>query len=154
MIRIRSGEDYTIHYADGAQYVGQIKQSLDGGIVRDGKGRMEYVDNVVFEGTFVDDDRCGYGILVSADGMECYKLNWNEDQMDGIGSYSNEHLNLVIYDALWSKGVLINGTLRANNTNEVYKGHFNSNMLPHGNGMLLYGDGDMYEGLFENGVRS
>ena len=118
-----------------------------------GHGRMVYNDNVVFEGSFVDDVRCGRGILISADGMERYELVWIDDQMDGIGSYVNEHLNLSIYDAVWSKGVLKNGTLRANNTSEIYKGHFNSNMLPDGNGTLLYCDGDMYEGMFENGVR-
>ena len=143
-----SDQGGVLTYASGIVYSGQFKNQVMHGLgictwpsgnfyhgywkegVRDGVGREVYASNgITYEGEWQNDQRNGYGTSVSQAG-NIYQGNWKNDQRDGYGeeiSIDTDPNNRYTYQGEWK-----------NNERE-------------GPGILRFADGQIYEGMFDNG---
>ena len=122
-------------YADGSFYEGEWKDRL-----RHGKGTYKYggtyndgENRDVYKGEWKDNSRHGKGKLIYKDGS-FYEGTW-EDGMPrhGKGTYK------------------YGGTYNYGENRDVYEGEFRDGKF-HGQGKLIYKDGSVYEGTWENGM--
>lgn len=54
--------------------------------MRHGKGKMEWLNNYVYEGDWENNKRQGYGRLTLSDG-DTYQGQFKADMFDGVGEY-------------------------------------------------------------------
>lgn len=51
-----------------------------------GKGKMEWPDNKVYEGDYLDDKKQGFGVFIWPDGRY-YEGEWKNGKQHGVGTY-------------------------------------------------------------------
>lgn len=91
----RQTKQYT--YKSGARYDG----SWLGGM-RDGQGKMQWVDGAAYEGDWKDNRAQGKGRFTYPDG-DVYEGNFYHDRSNGFGVYT--HLNGAKYEGEWYNDV-------------------------------------------------
>jgi len=107
----------------GETYEGGCKNGL-----REGKGKLIYIDGKIYEGEWKANKYQGKGTLTVPNDF-VYEGEWKESQKNGKGKQ------------IWSDG-------------EVYNGGFKDGKY-YGKGKIIYADSDssFYEGEFKNGLR-
>ena len=145
----RQGEG-TFVGTDGYRYVGDW---FEGRI--EGEGQVTYPDGAVYGGSFRNDLAHGQGEITYADGSR-YIGDWVDGVIEGVGVA--HYANGLVYEGEFAdsqqegQGVLI---MRTEDGAESYR--YDGSWLAgqrHGDAMVTYPDGAVYEGQFENGVRS
>jgi hypothetical protein len=123
------------------------------GNCRTGKGRMLYRDSSYYEGSFLNGQRNGQGIL--EDRYEYYNGSWKANALDGQGIYIRKRngYRRPIDTATYQSGNFIAGALVAGidhqSDNLYYKGEFKNGKL---NGKGVYNAAGMiYSGNFKDG---
>lgn len=166
----------TLCESDGRIYLGSFLNGL-----RHNHGMQKYTDNSVFIGEFKQNKRHGVGTLLEKEGGRIlYNGRWFEDKIDGYGvKFYNENNNKFegtflcgqrfdkgtlytadgyILDGPWARDKPISGEFNITYPNgDHYHGYVKSTQgeipVPHGSGVLKYGNGDVYEGQFIDGKR-
>ena len=165
-----------------------IKKYNDGGIYegegtlftkkRHGKGKMKYANGEIYEGSWVDDQRCGYGRLYLPKGFyESYSYSgeWKNDLLNGKGKFTDGN---ITYEGNFLNGKFHgDGTLTKKLINTpiyyTYKGNFKNGLKDgkgteicqeytyvgafindkfDGKGKKEFKNGDFLEGTFVSGV--
>ncbi len=165
-----------------------IKKYNDGGIYegegtlfskkRHGKGKMTYANGEVYEGAWVDDQRCGYGKLFLPRGyFEAYSYSgeWKNDLLNGQGKFTD---GCITFEGSFLNGKYHGeGTLTKKLSNTPvyysYKGGFKNGLKDgkgkeicqeytytgefindkfDGKGKKEFPNGDFFEGTFVSGV--
>lgn len=104
---------------------------------------MVYADKTSYEGFWENDLRNGEGLLLSAEGEEIYRGNFQSDNFHGKGRLTN------------NKPTLLKKDFNYLDFNQVgnywirYEGEFFEGKK-HGHGTLLLSNGEKYEGEFSN----
>jgi len=104
---------------------------------KNGKFRQEYRNGDVYDGHFVNGQRDGYGVYISAAGHR-YEGMWKDDMRHGKGS-----LSFVSKHGGDASGTGWSGT---------YDGEWMNNKK-HGHGVFKYLNGDKYEGKWVDGMK-
>lgn len=127
------------------EYTGEFHRDFN----RHGEGTMLYYNGDIYEGTWNENVRSGFGKLRCSSGEE-FEGHWLDDERHGRG--------LVRYvDGSTFKGVFEHnkrqgpGILRFSNGDE-YAGSFIDNSMT-GEGVMRYRNGDVYEGMWKEGRR-
>ena len=110
-------------------------------------GYNEYSNGDVYEGEFVDGQRHGSGILISASG-DVYEGEFVDDQQHGRGIYTLA--NGDIYEGKFHDSQFLAGkyTTRLGN---IYEGNFYNGVI-YGKGKHINPDGEIYQGEFKDWV--
>lgn len=155
-------------YDSGRYYFGEWRHDL-----REGRGMEHYTNGNNYKGFFVRGKADGIGIFRWANG-EIYEGEWKEGLKHGKGIFKGEHGDYYIgfwknsKAEGWGKHVWPNGNSyegswleynkhgvgveKFNESKQEYFGEYlNGNF--HGVGVYKYTNGDVYKGLWENGVR-
>lgn len=110
----------TLYYSNGDSYVGELangKPNGDGDYMAAGKlaysgewkdGTMDGLGKIVnadgkvtFQGTFVRNQRTGYGVSFSPDGKKEYEGDWKNGIRDGHGKAYDPATGKISYDGGW-----------------------------------------------------
>ena len=117
----------------GDVYVGELRKGTN---IREGRGlllstsslkNISSSESYIYEGFWIDDQKYGFGRLISASGC-VYQGNWVNDKSEG-------------------KGLFISGT------GVTYKGEWKNNKCQ-GKGFEKYEDGSKFKGMFEDGEKN
>ncbi len=161
-----------------------IKKYKDGGIYegegtlftkkRHGKGKMVYANGEVYEGQWVEDQRCGKGELYKPKSwgrLYTYTGEWKDDELNGIGTFTDGYITYsgsFVGGKYNGKGTL---TKKAGSLTYVgefkdgkkhgkgsekcseytYTGEFASDRF-HGKGKKVLPNGDYFDGTFYFGT--
>ena len=96
-LELKGGADYSGTWNNEGIYVGSITSNLLNKI-RNGNGKMTYVDNSVYEGKWKEDKRNGKGKMIYAD-SSIYDGDWVDDNHTGKGKMI--FVNNSTYDGAW-----------------------------------------------------
>lgn len=130
-------------------YQGQVIKTSDGINIKNGWGRAQFCNASYFEGTWVNDDREGFGVEIKPSGS--YKIgNWVNGKLNGYAKYVAR--NGCAYEGSWNDGkkegkgaeIYIDSTGK-----HTYKGDF-KNDKKNGKGIYICSS-YTYEGEFKNG---
>ena len=141
-----SKEPRRIEYTTGDIYFGQVNAAGE----PHGKGRMEQKAGHVYEGSFFDGRKAGFGVFKFANGR-LYEGEMYRDVMHGKGRF---HMIDWLYTGdfllgkLTGKGKLV--YLSGPDKGAEYEGDFVDGK-PHGEGQLRDKNGQIQWGTFENG---
>lgn len=124
-----------------------------------GYGRFEYLNGVVYEGNWKlirgGKTKHGYGRLLfpfqpqSAAAQESYEGSWEEDKMQGYGTYS--YPDGAVYSGEWAADKH-QGRGRFTFANGTYYDGFWKDHKMHGTGIYVDHLGRKWEGEFRDGV--
>ena len=132
-------------YLNGQYYIGQLKDYK-----REGKGTIFNEDNTIeYEGEFIADKKNGKGKYYIKDGSY-YIGEFKDDEMDGKGKIYDKEGN-ILFDGCFLKG-LKEGEGTVTMKDYSFFGKFKDDKFD-GEGLMIYEDGDEYEGEFKNGVK-
>ena len=99
------------------QYITKLtnKKVCKNNIIKQGKGKIEYIDGVIYEGYWLNDLKSGYGECYYSD-LSIYKGNWVNDQPEGHGTFEFGKGEIKSYSGNWRKGKFFGyGTLTFRN---------------------------------------
>lgn len=126
-------------YSCGTEYKGSWQDYR-----RNGIGKLKLQDGSIYDGTFFQGQRSGYGKLI---GRGCMYLGyWDKDYIEGPGEISYFDLSRVT--GIWKKGQLSSGKLIW--IGGEYIGLMNKFGF-NGNGTLVTKTGDLKKGSWSNG---
>lgn len=135
-------------YVNGVIYTGQFKNNM-----REGFGSILYPQQhpsqrLKYEGEWLTDKIHGNGIMTWVGG-ETYEGQWNNGIKHGFGKYSwtggKTYVGEWRYGNMSGKGILQYGKHSEIPGRKSYEGEFR-NVIPHGQGIILFEDGRKYEG--------
>ena len=141
---IPEGEDCTYIGTDGSKYHGEI-------VAGKFEGYGTYIDKEgnYYEGSFCGNQRTGYGTQIYKSGGK-YSGYFYSNQRNGNGSFKIDNFE---YTGGFEYGNFYNsGSLWMEENNEytiIASDVWDGNKLPQ-KGKILFSDGDMYEGNFDN----
>lgn len=117
-------EQKNIGYKNGATYTGYMK-----GRKRHGKGVFIFSDEAQYDGEWVDDVACGFGIFQKKDEDTkiVYEGEWKNNVAHGNGKLFQK--NIVVYEGNWL------------------------NDVAEGKGAETWPDGSKFEGYYKNGLK-
>jgi hypothetical protein len=161
-----------LDYPNNSFYTGELLKREDGQTVRDGTGTsFDAVKSKLFEGTFVDDLKTGFGTTRYSD--KVHQGNYYRGLRHGPGSFI--FANGERYDGdffrgefhgngkmIWKDGSLFEGTFKRGKIRygtrkspdkaETYEGYFDEKGLSNGYGVTSFVNGDFHQGFYRNGV--
>merc|ERR1719508_59932 len=151
----------TIYFLNGDRYYGEVWEQklrinavsryvgVDGEIMPDGWGEMEYMNGSRYTGQWAKGVRDGCGIIVKKGYLSTrYSGAWKQDKQTGYGEmiYSNG----ASYHGQWVNNLYHgNGELAWSN-GDTYTGDFLYGSM-HGQGIFTYSDGSRYSGQWAQG---
>ena len=141
----KADEYYDKVYNTGDKYVGSLENNK-----RNGKGKMYYADNSIYDGEWKDDKKNGKGVYKKTNGDIC-EGDFVNDVMEGKGEYTYKNGRKYIGDFKNDK-FEGKGKLKFPTGNE-YNGEF-KNGLFNGEAVFTYANGDRYVGLYKNGKKN
>jgi len=100
-------------------------------IIKEGRGFEYHASGEYYEGNFVQDKKCGKGMLYNSDNVAVYSGDWENGARNGHGTY-------LLY---------LNGNLVSR-----YQGNFIDELYD-GFGKETFPNGDQYEGLYQVGKK-
>ena len=117
--------------------------------VREGKGKLYFVDGSVYDGGFVQNKMHGRGVRRFPNG-EKYTGEFRDNCFEGRGEYL--FWDGRVYEGDWLHGVM-HGQGKINKEGRVLcEGQFDKRLL-HGRGTVLQRDGGIYTGEFVKGLK-
>lgn len=119
-----------------------------------GQGRMSYDSGSVYEGSWLNGEMSGRGIMrYNADGSVYYDGEWLRGHKYGIGRFVTA--TGTVLEGQWDNSQLINGTVTyaGDEAGNVYIGQL-SNGQRHGQGKMTYADGTWHEGKWREGIEN
>lgn len=140
-------EEYIIKDKKGDKFIGKIVDSK-----LEGFGVQIKTNDDKYIGNFIDGKPNGDLSLYKSDGS-IHKGFWKNGQKDGNGIYI---VNGKTTEGTWEKNVLIS-TFAKDTTIELSNGRYEGVIKdghPHGNGIMKYKNGNIYNGHWEKGLRS
>jgi serine/threonine protein kinase len=171
----------TVTYADGSVYVGEwnAKDGVRcgrgtltyprGDVMKtvfntvgkaEGKGTYRFKNGDVYEGDFVDDRFNGKGTLHRHTEGTLYEGSFLNSRQHGAGTltyieegsiFEGEWLSGSIADnGTWMKRI---GSTNGKPTYDVYSGKLNKSFQLHGEGRIMYANGMVVEGTFNEGLK-
>jgi uncharacterized protein (TIGR02145 family) len=127
----------------GETYEGECENGL-----KNGKGKLNYLDGSVYDGEWKVDKFHGKGKFIAPNGF-FYEGDWKEDEFDGKGKVT--YADSSVYEGEWKKGKYQGkGKLTATDSS-VYEGEFKDGNFD-GRGKRTYASGVVYEGEWKNGL--
>ncbi len=136
----------TMHFSDGAKYVGQVKNDKMHGV-----GTVTFADGSKYEGQFVNGYYAGQGTLYFKNGSK-YVGGFLNNKRNGQGKMYNPNAGLI-YDGMWKNDLKDGQGKYYYPDGSVYEGQF-ANDYCNGQGKLLMASGDQYNGQFVDGKMS
>jgi hypothetical protein len=115
-----------------------------------GKGVETWYDESVYQGTFQDDKRDGFGQFHWGDQDGFYIGEWSRDLRHGKGK--QKFPNGSTYDGEWSKDVIHGHGILIEKDGTKYEGEFKDGKK-HGEGREAWTNGKSYQGSFINGLQ-
>jgi hypothetical protein len=100
---------------------------------------MLYADGILYDGEWIENDRDGYGILISPFGFKFVKKYFDM----GLRNFEQRYEGYFKFDKLHGKGTLYLPK------GEKYEGEWQNNKM-NGKGVLTFFNNDKYEGNFKN----
>ena len=114
-----------------------------------GKGKMEYKNNIIYEGNWFKRLKEGKGTLIYPDGCK-YIGNFKKEKKSGEGEFFWD--NEDKYEGNFNNDIFEGeGYLKIKNGSE-YKGNFHNGYI-HGKGQFIWKNGDKYEGDYYYGKK-
>jgi len=108
---------------------------------------------LVYDGGWVNSQKCGYGVMTSSLPGTTYIGGWNKDSQEGYGTVFSSQYAYPCYDGGWKRGKKEGyGKLFGADGTCNYEGGFKDDKQE-GWGKYLAFDGNLYQGYWENGIR-
>jgi len=126
----------------GYHYVGSFTNSKLNGVA------VSIMDDQVYVGDFVDDDRDGEGAYLYSDFDVAYVGGMSKNRREGKGIYTRSEED--VYIGGFAHGEFEGEGIQFDVNGDIYEGSF-VNGKREGRGFLRYADGSSYEGPFTNG---
>jgi len=119
--------------------------------LQNGIGKIYYNNNKVLEINFKNGKREGKGII-TINNKEKFEIKYKNDQIEcyGIINYEDGRIFIGIFDNDCNP---IQGRINYKN-GETYIGELNENGLKKGKGIMIYINGEIYDGNWENDVKN
>ena len=161
----------TYYYASGAKYVGQWSNDL-----KNGKGTMYFANGNIYEGNWINDKENGFGKETYKWGY--YEGQWKDGKWFGKGKEFHNKTGIA-YEGIWNgcdnatdivksvngktaHGKIENKDFVVDNNNgyskDVYDNGYYEGYLKdgkrHGKGTYYWDSGSVYEGEWENDLKS
>lgn len=144
-IKSSLGSNYTLtgclFLENGDYYEG----SLDNIEAKFGKGFLCYLNNITYEGQFLNGMQHGVGKLCQPDG-EVYIGEWKEGKINGVGS--RFHSNGDKYDGNYVNNIRSGYGEYTFSNGDKYAGNW-ENGKASGKGKFMFANGSIYEGEFQ-----
>mmetsp|Transcript_16124 Transcript_16124/g.41395 ORF Transcript_16124/g.41395 Transcript_16124/m.41395 type:complete len:1154 (-) Transcript_16124:92-3553(-) len=136
-------------FADGSKYNGEWESGR-----RHGKGIYWCCNGDVYRGSWEKDCMSGAGTMCYANG-DSYEGEWKEGRRHGKGKFihiDETSVDAWEYEGEWDDGYRDGQGSLVHSSGLRYSGGWKRSMY-HGNGKLIYPNGDVYEGGFAEGRR-
>lgn len=66
------------------------------------------MNNIYYEGNFINDKKSGFGSIKNLSGEEIYKGEWENDKIQGIGRINNLNCDTVVGSFTYQNFKLLN----------------------------------------------
>ncbi|XP_046887428.1 alsin isoform X2 [Hypomesus transpacificus] len=133
-------------YATGEVYEGSFQDNMRHGHGMLRSGTLNSCCPSVFIGHWLQDRKCGYGVLDDITRGEKYMGMWHDDQRQGTGVIVTQ-FGLYYEGAFCNNKMMGTGVLLSED-DTTYEGEFSEDWTLNGKGVLTMPNGDLFEGSF------
>lgn len=133
-------EGQGIYISSSSLYEGTFRSGK-----KEGFGRMINNQREIYNGDWVNDKKCGFGVLFKDDSV--YVGEWRHDKFNGQGKIQASSFS---YDGAWKKGLQHGQGTMEYPDKTVFIGNFVNGVVS-GEGLLKYANKKCIKGLWEGG---